>query len=104
MTRRREDDQISNPRLAFALPPCGVAASAGWLGSEIDASLIEETRLPVPAFPLDLLPLFWRDWVADTARLTGAAADYVAQSLLAAVSGLCGAGVGVRIGPRWRSR
>lgn len=101
MTRRQEDDQMPNPRLAFALRHAASRRPPdGW--GEIDASLIEETRLPVPAFPLDLLPPFWRDWVADTARSTGAAADYVAQSLLAAVSGLCGTGVGVRIGPRWR--
>ena len=71
----------------------------GW--GEIDMALLEETRAAVPAFPVDLLPTFWRDWVLDTANATGAPADYVAQSLFAAVAGLCGAGVVVRLGPRW---
>ena len=71
----------------------------GW--GEIDMALLEETRAAVPAFPLDLLPTFWRDWISDTANATGAPADYVAQSLFAAVAGLCGAGVVVRLGPRW---
>lgn len=97
-----EEEEIANPRLAFALrharPPSS-SPPADW--GEIDAALLEDTRLPVPAFPLDLLPPFWRDWVRDTARSTGAAPDYVVLSLLAAVAGLCGAGASVRLGPRW---
>ena len=94
------EDEFVKKSLAFALRHARPRSSArDW--DEIDTALLEETRLPVPAFPLDLLPPFWRAWVADTARSTGAAADYVVQSLLAAVSGLGGAGVGVRIGPRW---
>lgn len=105
MSRRRNDDEAeetANPRLAFALRharPMSSSPPDDW--GEIDAALLEETRLPVPAFPLDLLPPFWRDWARDTARSTGAAADYVVQSLLAAVAGLTGAGASVRLGPRW---
>ena len=106
MSRRRDDEEaeeIVNPRnLAFALRharPRSLPPPDDW--GEIDAALLEEARLPVPAFPLDLLPPFWRDWARDTARSTGAAADYVVLSLLAAVAGLCGAGASVRIGPRW---
>jgi hypothetical protein len=105
MSRRRDDDEaeeIVNPRLAFAMRharPLSSSRPGDW--GEIDAALLEEMRLPVPAFPLELLPPFWRDWVHDTARSTGAAADYVVLSLLAAVAGLCGAGARVRLGPRW---
>ena len=68
---------------------------------EVDAAFLEGTRLSVPAFPLELLSPFWRDWVRDTAHSAGAPVDYVALSLLAAVAGLGGAGAVVRIGPRW---
>jgi hypothetical protein len=68
---------------------------------ELDASLLENRRAPVPPFPLDLLPACWRDWVNDTAGSVGAPVDYVAQSLLAAVAGLCGAGVSVCVSPAW---
>jgi hypothetical protein len=88
-------------RLALAVQ---IAASRTSLDSdwpELDASLLENRRAPVPSFPLDLLPACWRDWVNDTARSVGAPADYVAQSLLAAVAGLCGAGVSVCVSPAW---
>src|SRR5688572_29747171 len=105
MSRRRNDEEaeeIVNPRLAFAMRHVrSPSASPPDDWGEVDAALLEEMRLPVPAFPLELLPPFWRDWVHDTARSTGAAADYVVLSLLAAVAGLCGAGARVRLGPRW---
>lgn len=47
-------------------------------------ALLEETRAAVPAFPVDLLPPFWRDWVLDTANATGAPADYVRRTRAAA--------------------
>jgi hypothetical protein len=72
---------------------------SGW--PELDASLLENRRAPVPSFPLDLLPACWRDWVNDTACSVGAPVDYVAQSLLAAAAGLCGAGVSVCVSPAW---
>jgi Protein of unknown function (DUF3987) len=67
---------------------------------EIDAALLEEKRGPVPAFPIELLPEPWRGWVAETARAAGAPADYVAQSVLGGVAGLC-AGASVCILPAW---
>ena len=54
-------------------------------------------RAAVPPFPLDLLPQPWRDWTSDTASSTAAPADYVAQAVLAALAGLCGAGIMVHI-------
>jgi hypothetical protein len=93
----------ADPRANHYDPPLAWPASSspagGW--GEIDAAFLEEARPAVPAFPLDLLPAFWRGWVGDTAGALGVPADYVAQSVLAAVSGLCGAGASVRIGPRW---
>ena len=108
----RHDDGTADPLVALARAdplspfydpgyarPLSSTPPDGW--GEIDMALLEETRAAVPAFPVDLLPTFWRDWVLDTANATGAPADYVAQSLFAAVAGLCGAGVVVRLGPRW---
>ena len=85
-----------DPRYARPLSP---TPPDGW--GDIDMALLEETRAAVPAFPVDLLPPFWRDWVLDTANASGAPADYVAQSLFGAVAGLCGAGVVARLGARW---
>ena len=74
--------------------------SAGSDWPEIDAALLEEKRGPVPAFPTELLPEPWRGWVAETARAAGAPTDYVAQSVLGGVAGLC-AGASVRIMRAW---
>jgi hypothetical protein len=68
---------------------------------ELDVSILEDKRGAVPPFPLDLLPQPWRDWVSDTASSAGAPADYVVQAVLAALAGLCGAGVAVRVTPAW---
>ena len=67
----------------------------------IDTSLLDDGRGPVPPFPIDLIPQPWRDWTADRARGASAPVDYAAQALLAAVSGVCGAGVEVKITPEW---
>ncbi len=75
------------------------AAAPDW--SDVDLSILEEKRAAVPPFPLDLLPQPWRDWTSDTASSTAAPVDYVAQTVLAALAGLCGAGVVVRITPAW---
>jgi hypothetical protein len=83
-------------RAAFA---AAQATADAW--GEIDFSLLEERRAAVPPFPLDLLPQPWRDWTSDTASSTAAPADYVAQAVLAALAGLCGAGIMVRITPAW---
>jgi hypothetical protein len=74
-------------------------SEAGW--PEMDVSILEEKRGAVPPFPLDLLAQPWRDWVSDTAASAGAPTDYVVQAVLAALAGLCGAGVAVRITPVW---
>lgn len=68
---------------------------------EIDASLLEDARGAVPAFPLGLLPARWARWVGATAQATGTPVDYVAQGLLAAVAAVCGAGVQVRVMATW---
>ena len=75
------------------------ASRGGW--PEIEPSLLEDGRPPVPSFPLDVLPQPWRGWVADTAHGAGAPEDYVAQSLLAAVAGLTGAGVRAQVTAAW---
>ena len=84
-------------------PPPGYVrfneASAGW--PEIDATLLEDGRGVVPAFPLGVLPAEWARWVADTAQAAGTPLDYVAQGVLAAVSALCGAGVMARVSTFW---
>ena len=68
---------------------------------ELDTSLLEDARGRVPAFPLDVFPDEWRQWVDDTAQSAGTAVDYVAQGVLAAVAALGGAGVRVRVTPAW---
>jgi hypothetical protein len=75
------------------------ASRGGW--PEIEPSLLEDGRPTVPSFPLDVLPQPWRGWVADTAHGAGTPDDYVAQSLLSAVAGLCGAGVRAQVTSAW---
>ena len=84
-------------------PPHGYVqfneAWAGW--PEIDATLLEDGRGAVPAFPLDVLPPEWARWVEDTAQDAGAPIDYVAQAVLASVAALCGAGVMAQVATFW---
>ncbi len=70
-----------------------------WSGP--DLSILDNGRDAVPAVPLDLLPEPWRTWIADTAAATGAPQDYVLQTVIAGVAGLCGGGVRVRVTPAW---
>ena len=79
----------------------GLSSSIAADWPEIDASILEEKRGVVPPFPLDLLAQPWRDWVNDTASSAGVSPDYVAQAMLAALAGLSGAGMAVRITPTW---
>src|SRR3981189_561053 len=79
--------------------PTSAGASAGW--PTPDPSLLEDGRPVVPAFPLDALPQPWREWVSDTACGAGAPVDYVAQAVLGAVAGLCGAGVKAYVTQSW---
>lgn len=66
-----------------------------------DLSILNNCRGAVPAVPLPLLPQPWSRWIADTEKSTGAPADYVLQSVLAAIAALCGAGVRIRVTPAW---
>ena len=67
----------------------------------IDPGLLEEGRPKLPAFPLQVLPHPWREWVKDAAHWAGSSEDYIAQALLASVAGLCGQGVSARITEAW---
>src|SRR3981189_2912655 len=79
--------------------PASAGAAAGWPTPA--PSLLEDGRPVVPAFPLDAMPQPWREWVSDTARGAGAPVDYVAQAVLGAVAGLCGAGVKACVTQSW---
>lgn len=72
---------------------------SGW--PEIEADLIDDRRVCLPAFPLELLPSPWRDWVSDAARSADAPVDYVAQAVLAAIAGVGGSRVVLSIAPGW---
>jgi Protein of unknown function (DUF3987) len=89
------------PARAERLAAFAAAQAAPPGRGDADLSILEEKRAAVPPFPLDLLPQPWRDWTSDTASSTAAPVDYVAQTVLAALAGLCGAGVVVRITPAW---
>ena len=54
----------------------------------VDPGLLEEGRPRLPAFPLQVFPRQWREWVSDAAQWAGSSEDYVAQALLAAVLAL----------------
>src|SRR3982074_2454568 len=97
-----EDSQPRYRREPVHRPPSPEAEPrivSGW--PEIDAALFDDGRGAAAASPLELLPQRWRGWVADTATGAGAPGAYVAQALLAAVAGLSGAGVVVRLAPAW---
>jgi hypothetical protein len=85
-------------RLGWA-KPTSAGVPAGWPAP--DPSLLEDGRPVVPVFPLDAVPQPWREWVSDTAGGAGAPVDYVAQAVLGAVAGLCGAGVRASVSPSW---
>ena len=69
--------------------------------SVVDPGLLEEGRPRLPAFPLQVFPAQWREWVKDAAHWAGSSEDYIAQALLASVAGLCGQGVSARITEAW---
>ena len=93
-----QTESAGEPRLGWT-KPTSAGAPAEWPAP--DPSLLEDGRPVVPAFPLDALPQPWREWVSDTAGGAGAPVDYVAQALLGAVAGLCGAGVRAFVSPSW---
>ena len=80
--RRYQREPVHPPPRPDAAP----RIVSGW--PEVDAALFDDGRGAAPAFPLELLPLPWRGWVADTAAGAGAPVAYVAQALLAAVAGV----------------
>src|SRR5216684_2970454 len=93
-----QTESAEEPSLGSARPT-SAGAPAGWPAP--DPSLLEDGRPVVPAFPLDALPQPWREWVSDTACGAGAPIDYVAQDVLGAVAGLCGAGVKACVTQSW---
>jgi hypothetical protein len=70
--------------------------------SALDPILDPDSVSTLPAFPLNLLPQDWRQWVADSAARVGAPTDHVALGLLGAVAGVTGAGVMIQPIPGWR--
>ncbi len=95
LSRPCTDDEPADPRDRAG------GEESTWAWPAIDTSLLDDGRGAVPPFPIDLIPQPWRDWTADRARGAGAPVDYAVQGLLAAVSGVCGAGVEVKITPEW---
>jgi len=95
------NDDARSARQRRLMVAAYVAAQRDGEWPELDTGLLDDRRAAVPAFPVELLPSPWREWIADTARSIGTAPDYVAQAVLAALAGLCGAGVAVRITPAW---
>jgi Protein of unknown function (DUF3987) len=67
----------------------------------ITPGLLQDGPPKLPAFPLQVFPGQWREWVKDAAQWAGSSEDYVAQALLASVAGLCGQGVSARITEAW---
>lgn len=68
--------------------PQAAASAAVEAWPKIDLGLLDERHGAPPAFPLDVLPAFWRRWTQGAMARSGAPADYVALSLLTAVPGL----------------
>lgn len=79
--------------------PAETAVARDW--PRLDGALLSDKGPAVPRFPLDVLPPPWRAWITDTATAANVPADYVAQAVLAAVAGLCGAGVWVSVSAVW---
>ena len=73
-------------------------APAPW--PDIDAGLIGAARVPLPPFPLHLLPPACRAWIEANARAF-VPADYLAQGLLAATSALTGGGLYAVVSHAW---
>ena len=67
----------------------------------IEGALLSEQTHSLQAFPLKTLPKPWRAWISDTARSVNVPSDYVAQAVLAAVAGVCGAGIWVSVSSVW---
>src|SRR5258705_452848 len=97
---------VTNPPPVYAIYWRGreaarAAAPPPPLWPAVDPGLLEEGRPKLPAFPLQVFPGQWREWVKDAAQWAGSSEDYVAQAVLASVAGLCGQGVSARITEAW---
>jgi len=77
----------------------GAAIGTAW--DDPDMSLLGARRGDLPAFPVALLPRFWREWCQNTAAGRGVAVDYVALPLLAAVASLLGGKRCISPVPAW---
>ncbi len=77
----------------------GVKTDADW--DEPDLTLLGARHGDPPAFPVGLLPRFWRDWCQRAAAGKGVAVDYVALPLLAAAASLLGGTRYVSPVPAW---
>jgi hypothetical protein len=89
---------------AIAAEAAAAAASARdpepW--TEPDLTVLRLGRRTPPALPLDLFGPHWSAWITRTAEAGATAPDYVACTLLAAVSGLIGNARWPQATPGWR--
>src|SRR5258708_4801793 len=88
---------VNDSTLSQDIAPWPAIASELLAGDALDGR-----HHAVPAFPLELLPQPWRDWIGDAARLSGAPVDYVAQAVLASVAAIGGRRVAVLPTPGWQ--
>lgn len=65
-----------------------------------DMSVLNPRRNP-PQFPLELFGPFWSRWIADQAEGCSSPVDYVAMTLLSAVSTLIGCSRRISPWPKW---
>ncbi|TWT14035.1 DUF3987 domain-containing protein [Reyranella sp. CPCC 100927] len=68
---------------------------------EPDLTLLDHRRSDVPAFSVDVLPAFWRDWVCRSAIGASASVGHVALSLITAAASLLGSMRRVAPAPSW---
>ncbi len=64
----------------------GSATVEAW--PKVDLGFLDDRHATPPAFPLDVLPPFWRSWAQGATARSGAPSDYVALSLLTATASL----------------
>jgi hypothetical protein len=93
-------DAISDGAKAFVNAAITGAAPEPW--GEPDMSVLQLTRRPPPALPLDVFGPEWARWIADAAEAAAAPVDYVALPLLAAASALIGNARWAQATPAWR--
>jgi hypothetical protein len=96
-------DEAKNEETAagFDTIPQGEEGDDEYSWDNPDLSLLEDTRGPLPACPLDVLPPSWAQWSIEAAEGSGAPVDYVVLALLCAVAGVCGVHVKVLGSTNW---